>query len=89
MKCYKCELKAKDKDGEVNNADVKKAVIKLQNGAYCKEHFLNYLEEKVTKTIRKYHLIDDLEYAGDKNKIQKPFHWASDKKLPLIMKEIV
>lgn len=44
MKCYKCE---------------KKAVIKLQNGAYCKEHFLNYLEEKVMKTIRKYHLISD------------------------------
>ena len=47
MKCYKCESKGEDK----------KAAIKLQNGAYCKEHFLNYLEEKIFKTIRKYNLI--------------------------------
>lgn len=44
MKCFKCQ---------------KKAVIKLQNGAYCKEHFLSYLEEKIFRTIKKYHLIYD------------------------------
>ncbi|MFA6088290.1 MAG: TIGR00269 family protein [Candidatus Woesearchaeota archaeon] len=43
MKCFKCE---------------RKAVIELQNGPYCKEHFFYQLEEKITKTIKKYHLID-------------------------------
>lgn len=33
------------------------AVITLQHGALCKNHFLNYFEEKVFKTIQKYKLI--------------------------------
>ena len=43
MECYKCQLKA---------------VIKLQNGALCKSHFINYFEEKVFKTISKFKLIN-------------------------------
>jgi len=35
-----------------------KAVICLQHGNLCKQHFLNYFEEKVFKTIKKYQLID-------------------------------
>ena len=35
-----------------------KAVIKLQHGNLCKNHFLDYFEEKVFRTIKKYHLID-------------------------------
>ncbi|PIZ51448.1 TIGR00269 family protein [Candidatus Woesearchaeota archaeon CG_4_10_14_0_2_um_filter_33_13] len=35
-----------------------KAVIQLQHGSLCKIHFLNYFEEKVFKTIKKYKLID-------------------------------
>ena len=40
--CLKCE----------NNA-----VITLQHGSLCKLHFINYFEEKVFKTIKKYKLI--------------------------------
>ncbi len=32
-------------------------VIELQHGAVCKSHFLNYFEDKVFKTIRKYALL--------------------------------
>ncbi len=34
-----------------------KSVISLQHGELCKNHFLSYFEEKVFKTIKKYHLI--------------------------------
>jgi len=34
-----------------------KAVIKLQHGALCKNHFINYFEDKVFKTINKFQLI--------------------------------
>ena len=43
MQCVKCE---------------EKAVIKLQHGAYCKEHFLSYFEEKVMRTFRQFKLLD-------------------------------
>ena len=36
----------------------KSAVIEVQHGALCKTHFIDYFEEKVLKTINKYHLID-------------------------------
>lgn len=42
MNCHKCE---------------EKAVIELQHGSLCKNHFLNYFEEKVFRTIKKYDLI--------------------------------
>lgn len=42
MKCMKCD---------------NTAVIKLQHGAFCKDHFLYYIEEKVMKTFRQYKLI--------------------------------
>lgn len=42
MKCFQCN----------NNA-----VIALQHGALCKNHFINYFEEKVFKTFKKYNLI--------------------------------
>ena len=42
MKCIKCE---------------KQAIIELQHGSICKEHFINYFEKKVFKTINKYKLI--------------------------------
>lgn len=42
MKCTKCE---------------KKAVYSGQGQSYCKNHFLEYFESKVTKTISKYVLI--------------------------------
>ncbi|MBU1111866.1 MAG: TIGR00269 family protein [archaeon] len=42
MKCNKCEHKA---------------VITLQHGSLCKQHFINYFEDKVFKTINKYQLI--------------------------------
>lgn len=41
MICHKCS---------------KKAVITLQHGSLCKNHFLNYFEDKVFKTINKYRL---------------------------------
>jgi len=34
-----------------------KAVIKLQHGSLCKNHFINYFEDKVFKTINKFQLI--------------------------------
>lgn len=34
-----------------------KAVIKLQHGHLCKNHFINYFEDKVFKTINKFQLI--------------------------------
>ncbi len=43
MQCHKCD---------------KTAVITLQHGSLCKLHFINYFEEKVFKTIKKYQLID-------------------------------
>ena len=43
MQCHKCE---------------RKSVINLQHGALCKSHFIQYFEEKVFKTIKKYRLID-------------------------------
>ncbi|HIJ11717.1 TPA: TIGR00269 family protein [Candidatus Woesearchaeota archaeon] len=42
MQCHKC------------NQD---AVIELQHGALCKNHFITYFEEKVFKTINKFQLI--------------------------------
>lgn len=42
MDCHQCEHKA---------------VIELQHGSVCKNHFLDYFEDKVFKTIRKYNLI--------------------------------
>jgi uncharacterized protein (TIGR00269 family) len=42
MKCSKCD---------------KKAVYSGQGQSYCKSHFLEYFESKVTKTISKYELI--------------------------------
>jgi tRNA-5-methyluridine54 2-sulfurtransferase len=42
MKCFRCE---------------KKAVHSGQGQSYCKTHFLEYFESKVTKTISKYELI--------------------------------
>lgn len=47
MHCSKCELKA---------------VIELQHGALCRNHFFNYFEDKVFKTINKFQLIE----RGDK-----------------------
>lgn len=35
-----------------------KAVIQLQHGPLCKNHFLSYFEDKVINTIQKYRLID-------------------------------
>ncbi len=35
-----------------------KAVIKLQHGSLCKEHFISYFEKKVFKTINKYNLVE-------------------------------
>jgi uncharacterized protein (TIGR00269 family) len=35
-----------------------KAVIELQHGALCKNHFISYFEEKVFKTINKNNLLD-------------------------------
>lgn len=35
----------------------KKSVIELQHGSLCKNHFINYFEDKVFKTIKKYDLI--------------------------------
>lgn len=43
MKCVKCQHKA---------------VIRLQHGNLCKNHFLKYFKNKVFKTIKKYHLIE-------------------------------
>ena len=43
MKCSKCE---------------RKAVYETTNQKLCKEHFLNYFENKVVKTINKYRLIN-------------------------------
>src|SRR3989344_1945301 len=42
MKCHNCD---------------RKAVITLQHGSVCEMHFLNYFEDKVFKTIKKYQLI--------------------------------
>ena len=42
MQCLKCD---------------KRAVIELQHGGLCKNHFLNYFEHKVFKTINKYRLL--------------------------------
>ncbi len=42
MKCQMCE---------------KQAVMKLQHGDLCKTHFIDYFEEKVFKTIKKYQLV--------------------------------
>ncbi|MBI2665946.1 TIGR00269 family protein [Candidatus Woesearchaeota archaeon] len=42
MNCHKCE---------------QPAVINLQHGSLCKNHFLNNFEERVFKTIKKYQLI--------------------------------
>ena len=42
MDCYKCD---------------KKAVITLQHGSLCKNHFIHYFEDKVFKTINKFRLI--------------------------------
>lgn len=42
MGCHKCN---------------QKAVIELQHGNLCKNHFINYFEDKVFKTINKYQLI--------------------------------
>ena len=36
----------------------RKEVILLQHGALCKNHFINYFEDKVFKTIKKYQLIN-------------------------------
>src|SRR3989338_6510269 len=36
----------------------KSAVIQLQHGALCKNHFMDYFEEKVISTINKYRLIE-------------------------------
>lgn len=36
----------------------KKAAINLQHGGLCKLHFLNYFEEKIFKTIKRFKLID-------------------------------
>lgn len=46
MRCFKCQ---------------NKAVITLQHGSICKNHFMNYFEEKVFKTINKYQLISKNE----------------------------
>ncbi len=35
-----------------------KAVIELQHGAVCKNHFINYFEERVFKTINRFQLIN-------------------------------
>ena len=35
-----------------------KAVIELQHGPICKAHFLDYFEDRVFKTINRFHLID-------------------------------
>jgi len=43
MQCNKCK---------------NKAVINLQHGPLCKQHFINYFEDKVFKTISKYQLIN-------------------------------
>mgnify|MGYP001598019873 CR=1 FL=1 len=43
MLCHKCP---------------EKAVIELQHGALCRNHFINYFEDKVFKTIKKYQLIE-------------------------------
>jgi tRNA-5-methyluridine54 2-sulfurtransferase len=42
MNCERCE---------------KTAIIELQHGSLCKDHFLNYFEKKVFKTINKYKLV--------------------------------
>ena len=36
----------------------KDGIIKLQHGSLCKNHFLNYFEDKVFKTIKKHKLYD-------------------------------
>ena len=36
----------------------RKAVINLQHGSLCRQHFIHYFEDKVFKTINKYRLID-------------------------------
>jgi uncharacterized protein (TIGR00269 family) len=46
MKCSKCD---------------KNAVYSGQGQSYCKSHFLEYFESKVTKTINKYNLIQDCD----------------------------
>src|SRR3989344_8599669 len=46
MNCSQCE---------------KPAVIELQHGFQCKNHFLDYFEDKVFTTIRKYNLIGRTE----------------------------
>lgn len=43
MKCFQC----KDK-----------AIIELQHGAVCEKHFVHYFEDRVFKTIQKYHLLE-------------------------------
>ena len=43
MQCNKCE---------------ETAVIELQHAPLCKNHFINYFEQKVFKTINKFKLID-------------------------------
>jgi tRNA-5-methyluridine54 2-sulfurtransferase len=43
MQCHKCE---------------QKAVLELQHGPICKNHFISYFETKVFKTINKFQLID-------------------------------
>src|SRR3989338_9429971 len=35
----------------------KKAVITVQHGSYCKNHFVEYFEERVFKTINKFNLL--------------------------------
>ncbi len=42
LNCHKCD---------------QKAVIKLQHGGMCKQHFITYFEDKVLKTINKFQLI--------------------------------
>ena len=43
MQCIKCQHKG---------------VITLQHGSLCKQHFINYFEDKVFKTINKYRLLE-------------------------------
>lgn len=41
-----------------------KAVVKLQHGRVCTQHFLSYFEKKVFQTIKKYRLIDRKDKVG-------------------------
>ncbi len=49
MNCSKCD---------------KTAVIELQHGALCRNHFIKYFEDKVFNTIKKYHLINQDDKIG-------------------------